>query len=366
MEEITGPIIAITLVLCAVFVPCTFITGITGRFFRQFAVTIAASTIISADQRRHHDALARLLIFKSHPPQASSEGGTGTDHAKHQLVREALPWWIFGFIGGYLTLRLTPVFARLLDLKLPLEDGETALFSLQSALFFAPGFVVGLVLGWFIIHPVNRFLGGLFFGASIEASIMSPLFMLGRSASCLHLSLVVLLIYGILLGVTYWVFLEAPTGFVPQQDMGRLTISVQLPDSSSLERTDPGRGPGRQNHARHSGRGPYPSHQRRFLRAASEQPQLRFALRRPGALFGATISAHEQQEAMKELHMRDLKDESIMKALRRSGKRKSRRRRSAYSALRPFLASASPAASKSRLRTKPASAWRIFRIKPIA
>src|SRR4029077_14194855 len=43
MEEITGPILAITLVLCAVFVPCAFIPGITGRFFRQFAVTISAS-----------------------------------------------------------------------------------------------------------------------------------------------------------------------------------------------------------------------------------------------------------------------------------------------------------------------------------
>ena len=48
MEEISGPILAITLVLCAVFVPCAFISGITGRFFKQFAVTIAASTVISA------------------------------------------------------------------------------------------------------------------------------------------------------------------------------------------------------------------------------------------------------------------------------------------------------------------------------
>ena len=48
MDEVTGPVIAIALVLCAVFVPCAFIGGITGRFFRQFAVTIAASTAISA------------------------------------------------------------------------------------------------------------------------------------------------------------------------------------------------------------------------------------------------------------------------------------------------------------------------------
>src|ERR1035441_10318016 len=44
MDEITGPILAITLVLSAVFIPCCFLGGITGQFFRQFAVTIAVST----------------------------------------------------------------------------------------------------------------------------------------------------------------------------------------------------------------------------------------------------------------------------------------------------------------------------------
>ena len=48
MEEVSGPIIAISLVLMCVFVPCIFITGITGQFFRQFAVTIAVSTFFSA------------------------------------------------------------------------------------------------------------------------------------------------------------------------------------------------------------------------------------------------------------------------------------------------------------------------------
>src|SRR5207249_6768018 len=47
MDEVTGPVIAIALVLCAVFVPCAFIGGITGQFFRQFAVTIAVSTVFS-------------------------------------------------------------------------------------------------------------------------------------------------------------------------------------------------------------------------------------------------------------------------------------------------------------------------------
>ena len=48
MDEVTGPVIAVALVLCAVFVPCAFISGITGQFFRQFAVTIAVSTVFSA------------------------------------------------------------------------------------------------------------------------------------------------------------------------------------------------------------------------------------------------------------------------------------------------------------------------------
>ena len=48
MDEVSGPVIAIALVLCAVFVPTAFMAGISGEFFRQFALTIAASTIISA------------------------------------------------------------------------------------------------------------------------------------------------------------------------------------------------------------------------------------------------------------------------------------------------------------------------------
>ena len=48
MDEVTGPVIAITLVLCAVFVPCALVGGVTGQFFRQFAVTIAVSTLLSA------------------------------------------------------------------------------------------------------------------------------------------------------------------------------------------------------------------------------------------------------------------------------------------------------------------------------
>ena len=48
MEEVSGPVIAIALILAAVFIPTAFIPGITGRLYQQFAVTIAVSVAISA------------------------------------------------------------------------------------------------------------------------------------------------------------------------------------------------------------------------------------------------------------------------------------------------------------------------------
>ena len=63
MDEVTGPVIAVALVLCAVFVPCAFLSGITGQFFRQFAVTIAVSTVISAfNSLTLSPALAAILL----------------------------------------------------------------------------------------------------------------------------------------------------------------------------------------------------------------------------------------------------------------------------------------------------------------
>ena len=63
MDEVAGPIVAISLVLMAVFIPCAFISGITGQFFRQFAVTIAVSTFFSAvNSLTLSPALAALLL----------------------------------------------------------------------------------------------------------------------------------------------------------------------------------------------------------------------------------------------------------------------------------------------------------------
>jgi len=63
MEEVSGPIVAISLVLMCVFIPCIFIAGITGQFFRQFAVTIAVSTFFSAvNSLTLSPALCALLL----------------------------------------------------------------------------------------------------------------------------------------------------------------------------------------------------------------------------------------------------------------------------------------------------------------
>ena len=54
----------------------------------------------------------------------------------------------------------------------------------------------------------------------------------------LRVFVLVLLVYGGLLVLTYWHFLNTPRGFIPSQDMGYLLVNVQLPDSASLERTE--------------------------------------------------------------------------------------------------------------------------------
>jgi hydrophobe/amphiphile efflux-1 (HAE1) family protein len=70
MSEVTSPILAITLVLCAVFVPIAFISGLTGQFYRQFALTIAFSTIISAfSSLTLSPALAAVLLKSPHDPK---------------------------------------------------------------------------------------------------------------------------------------------------------------------------------------------------------------------------------------------------------------------------------------------------------
>ena len=76
MSEVTGPIIAIALVLCAVFVPIAFISGLTGEFYRQFALTIAFSTIISAFNSLTLSPALAATLLKAHgaPKDALARG----------------------------------------------------------------------------------------------------------------------------------------------------------------------------------------------------------------------------------------------------------------------------------------------------
>ena len=159
MDEVTGPVIAVALVLSAVFVPAAFLSGITGQFFRQFAVTIAVSTVISAfNSLTLSPALAAILLR----PRGAR--------------RDPLTW------------------------------------------------ILDLLLGWFF-WLFNRV-----FGASTAVYVWLV-------QGFLRISLLVLLVYAGLLGVTYWQFNHAAAGFIPQQDKGYLVLNVQLPDAASVERT---------------------------------------------------------------------------------------------------------------------------------
>ncbi|GAB5404602.1 MAG: multidrug efflux RND transporter permease subunit [Aureliella sp.] len=159
MTEVAGPIIAISLVLMCVFIPCIFITGITGQFFRQFAITIAVSTFFSAIN----------------------------------------------------SLTLSPALAALL---LRPKSEQTDPLSK----------VLNLAFGWFFTL-FNRM-----FKSASNAYAWS-------AGWLLRLSFVVLVVYGGLLGLTYFSMTSVPTGFIPSQDKGYLLVDVRLPDSASLERT---------------------------------------------------------------------------------------------------------------------------------
>jgi multidrug efflux pump subunit AcrB len=224
MNEITGPVLAITLVLSAVFVPCCFLGGITGQFFRQFAVTIAVSTLISAVNALTMTPSRAVLIFRA-----------GKAH-KH----EALPWWFFGIIAGALTYEFGPRYLAGHFGFPQATDGPSqtwAEWGLELAWFSAPGIFVGGIIGWFIIRPVNAALGWFFRGFNRAFDRVTGAY--GTSVGrIVRLSIVVLVVYGGLLAATYWQFVTTPTGFIPQQDKGYLIVNVQLPDSASAERTD--------------------------------------------------------------------------------------------------------------------------------
>jgi multidrug efflux pump len=226
MGEITGPILAITLVLCSVFLPAVFVPGITGQFFRQFALVIAASMVISAINAMTLTPSRAVTIFKTEHRE-----GHGPGH-----VREALPWWIFIVLGGVLTVKLAPRFFPH-GLRPAGAPASEVWDYLSMAVFFVPGGLLGGVLGWFVIRPVNAVLGLVFRGFNRLFDQVTALY--GWAvARMLRLSVVVLVLYGGLLGLTGYGLTHAPTGFIPVQDQGYLLVNVQLPDSWSVQETE--------------------------------------------------------------------------------------------------------------------------------
>ena len=85
MREVSGPIIAIALVLSAVFVPIAFLSGVTGQFYRQFAVTIAISTVISAVNSLTLSPALAAVLLKPH----------GTPPDRPTRILDAFFGWVF-------------------------------------------------------------------------------------------------------------------------------------------------------------------------------------------------------------------------------------------------------------------------------
>ncbi|MCI0465184.1 MAG: efflux RND transporter permease subunit [Gemmataceae bacterium] len=223
MEQVSGPVIAVGLVLSAVFVPCAFIGGITGLFFRQFALTISASTLISAfNSLTLSPALAALLL---RPRDKQNEA--------------PLPWvaeLVAGGVLGYLFLA-DPLTGWSKQLATSWPVVETALA--QTPTWGVPALAVfaGMAVGWLLGRPLNHALGWCF--RRFNAAFGRATGLYTRAVGgLLRVSALVLLVYGGLLALTYWSFGQAARGFIPQQDMGYLMVTVQLPDSASTERTD--------------------------------------------------------------------------------------------------------------------------------
>ncbi len=212
MDAVAGPVVAVGLVLTAVFVPCVFISGIVGEFYRQFAVTIAVSTLLSAFNSLTLSPALCALLLKPKAPGESAE----------PLPRIAFP--LAGAVLGYwwLThhLEAIPQLAAVPGWMVPVLAG-----------------LAGGLVGWFLRIVLNRALGYLFtaFNAGFDGMTRGYLVLVGAA---LRVSLIVLVLFGGLLYLTYELITTTPSGFIPPQDKGYLLVNVQLPDAASLDRTE--------------------------------------------------------------------------------------------------------------------------------
>jgi multidrug efflux pump len=229
MDQVSGPVIAVGLVLSAVFVPCAFISGITGAFFRQFAVTIAVSTVISAfNSLTLSPALTALLL-------RPRDKETAPPLPRVAYVLAGALWGWFS-LGAWALPRVAPTLTAWAGAWLPATLAQRAVNNLPNALGIAAALACGLV-AWFLGPLCNRVLRGFFTLFNYTFAWTTRIYT-GLVGGLLRVCVIVLVVYVGLLGVTYWSIQSTPKGFIPLQDMGYLICSVQLPDAASKERTE--------------------------------------------------------------------------------------------------------------------------------
>jgi len=213
MQEITGPVIAITLVLSSVFIPTAFIPGISGQFYRQFALTIAASTIISA--------INAMTMTPSRAVQIM-----GRQHEQ----REPLPRWGYAIGFGILAVWWLGSWVA------SKWNWNVAFLGTSLDIVRMFLFVFGAVIGLLISRPMNWLILRFFGGFNIAFDWFSRAY--GAVVRQLvKWSPVALAAYLGVIGLTYLGYSVVPSGFIPEQDKGYLVCIAQLPDGASLERT---------------------------------------------------------------------------------------------------------------------------------
>jgi len=223
MREVSGPVVAIALVLAAVFVPTAFITGISGQFYRQFALTIAASTAISALVSLTLAPALCAVLFARH-----ADGPAAAGH------RDPLPATGIALAAGLLATWL-------------LEDLALVAAGLVGA---APGpqwrawgvrlvlFALGSGAGLLAAPLTNLLLAGFFRLFNLFFAVTTGGY--GRVVGVLlRTTILMFAAYLGLMALTYYGFTSVPVGFIPEQDKGYLVVNCQLPDGASLGRTEP-------------------------------------------------------------------------------------------------------------------------------
>ena len=231
MDEVAGPVIAVGLVLSAVFIPCVFISGIVGRFFQQFALTIAISTVISAFNSLTLSPALAVLLLKPHHSESDHAAHSGVAHQgkrKKAQRTEALPRFLVLLLGAWLGYVAGPMLTPLLG------NAAQSAFATIGPNFF--GALLALVAAQLFCGVINSLLGLFFAWFNRGFNFVTNIYV-AIVGLCIRASLVALLAYVGLIYLTYHLFLISPAGFIPSQDKGYLLVNIQLPDSASLDRS---------------------------------------------------------------------------------------------------------------------------------